>query len=54
MIIGPLLTMFDEKRLCHNLISNPIEKSIVWRLTPPEGMSQVNLCIYVWIIVMIP
>ncbi|XP_057531011.1 crossover junction endonuclease EME1B-like [Amaranthus tricolor] len=37
---GPLLTMFDEKRLCHNLTSNPIEKSIVWRLTPPQGMSQ--------------
>ncbi|KAL2922497.1 Crossover junction endonuclease EME1B [Bienertia sinuspersici] len=37
---GPLLTMFTQKHLSPEINLNPIGKSIVWRMNPPEEISQ--------------
>ncbi|KMT09254.1 hypothetical protein BVRB_6g133530 isoform B [Beta vulgaris subsp. vulgaris] len=39
---GPLLTMFADKHLNFKITPNPIEKTIVWRMNIPDGMSQLS------------
>ncbi|KAL9241469.1 hypothetical protein vseg_015579 [Gypsophila vaccaria] len=39
---GHLVTKFGEKDLKFDLTSNIVEKSIIWRMTVPEGMSQLS------------
>ncbi|XP_042513164.1 crossover junction endonuclease EME1B-like [Macadamia integrifolia] len=39
---GHLLTRFSEKGLTFRVTSNPIERSIVWRMAVPEQISQVT------------
>ncbi|KAH9608526.1 hypothetical protein KSS87_004094 [Heliosperma pusillum] len=40
---GHLVTKFGEKDLNFELTSNLVEKSIIWRMTVPEGTSQLSL-----------
>ncbi|KAJ4966329.1 hypothetical protein NE237_018178 [Protea cynaroides] len=39
---GHLLTRFSEKGLTFRVTSNPIERSIVWRMAVPEQISQLS------------
>ncbi|XP_043697643.1 crossover junction endonuclease EME1B-like [Telopea speciosissima] len=39
---GHLLTRFSEKGLTFRITSNPIERSIVWRMAVPEPISQLS------------
>ncbi|KAM7277240.1 hypothetical protein ACFE04_019106 [Oxalis oulophora] len=38
---GPLLSRFADKGLTYRITSNPIERSIVWTMKPPEHISEV-------------
>ncbi|KAK9713303.1 hypothetical protein RND81_06G018200 [Saponaria officinalis] len=40
---GHLVTKFGEKDLKFDLTSNLVEKSIIWRMTAPEGTSQLSI-----------
>lgn len=41
--VGHLLTRFVEKGLSYCITSNPIEKSILWRMWMPDQVAQVRL-----------
>lgn len=42
LVGGALLTRFAEKGITFRLQSNPIERSIVWKMTVPEEISQIH------------
>ncbi|CAH8390543.1 unnamed protein product [Eruca vesicaria subsp. sativa] len=37
---APLISLFAEKGITYRVTSNPIKRSIVWKMTLPEGVSQ--------------
>lgn len=41
--IGHLLTRFAEKGLSFRITSNPIERSILWKMNVPDELSQVRM-----------